>query len=107
HHGREPAPRALLAELRPADQARVRRDLEEGPGVPAAIDVNVLDLRDLHGACVSTRCSSSPPARKRRMFSSTTAATRRPTCLLPMGAMCGVMMRFGALHSGCPALSGS
>jgi hypothetical protein len=45
--GGEPAAAAFL-ELRPAHQPLVGGDLEKRIGVPAAVDMEVLDLRDLH-----------------------------------------------------------
>ena len=44
----EPAPPAPLAELRPADEARIGGDLEERVIVPAGIDIEVFELDDFH-----------------------------------------------------------
>jgi hypothetical protein len=45
---RSEAAAPAFLELRPADQALIGGDLEERVAVPAAVDMEVLDFRDLH-----------------------------------------------------------
>src|SRR5262249_15037843 len=51
---------AALVELRPAGEAFVGGDLQEGIGVPAAIGVGILELYDLHFLPPQPRTLTSP-----------------------------------------------